>query len=64
MTHRQGLGVEVQSEDGYHRRNFMSADLDAKVIAAWKESRVTTPLSAKPRAAWRYPHKAPDYNGH
>jgi hypothetical protein len=60
----RGLGVEVPYQDDYHRRKLMPADLDAKVVAAWKASGVTTPLFRKTSCGVAFAHQAPDYNGH
>jgi DNA repair photolyase len=52
------------SEDDYHRRKAMPAELDAAVIAAWHASGITTPLFRKTSCGVAYAHNAADYNGH
>ncbi|MDQ2873301.1 MAG: hypothetical protein M3Y33_00090 [Actinomycetota bacterium] len=41
-----------------------TAQLDAAVIAAWRDSGISTPLFRKTSCAVAYAHSAPDYNGH
>ena len=64
-TYLEGLGVEVPySEDEYHRRKTMAADLDARVVAAWRASGSTTPLFRKTSCGVAFAHGTFDYNGH
>jgi DNA repair photolyase len=58
------LGVHVPFEDQYHRRKQMPAELDAQVVAAWRESGITTPLFRKTSCGVAYAHSVADYNGH
>jgi DNA repair photolyase len=57
------LGVHVPY-DGHARRKVMPRDLDARVVAAWRESGISTPLFRKTSCGVAYTHAAPDYNGH
>jgi len=59
----QGVPLPYGEED-YHRRKAMPADLDAAVIAAWRASRISTPLFRKTSCGVAYAHGTPDYNGH
>ncbi|WP_436528406.1 hypothetical protein [Actinoplanes sp. HUAS TT8] len=64
-TYLESLGVTVPySEDEYHRRKTMAADLDARVVAAWRASGSTTPLFRKTSCGVAYAHATFDYNGH
>jgi DNA repair photolyase len=62
--HLRNLGVEVPYADDYARRKVMPADLDARVIAAWRASGIATLLFRKTSCGVAYAHAAPDYNGH
>ncbi|WP_033345446.1 radical SAM protein [Catenuloplanes japonicus] len=59
------LGVTLPyGADEYHRRKTMAADLDARVVAAWRTSGISTPLFRKTSCGVTYSHREPDYNGH
>jgi hypothetical protein len=58
------LGVETPYGDDYARRKVMPHELDAKIVAAWRESGITTPLFRKTACGVAFAHAAPDYNGH
>jgi DNA repair photolyase len=58
------LGVTVPYADDYARRKVMPAGLDARVVTAWRESGISTPLFRKTSCGVAYAHAAPDYNGH
>nr|WP_062340072.1 hypothetical protein [Herbidospora sakaeratensis] len=58
------LGVEVPYGDNFQRRKVLPAELDAKVIRAWQESGISTPLFRKTSCGVTYAHEVPDYNGH
>ncbi|RSM73116.1 hypothetical protein DMB66_03480 [Actinoplanes sp. ATCC 53533] len=58
------LGVTVPYADDYARRKVMPSDLDARVVAAWRQSGISTPLFRKTSCGVAYAHAAPDYNGH
>ncbi len=58
------LGVKVPFADDYNRRKTMPAELDAKVVAAWRNSGISTPLFRKTSCGVAYAHQVPDYNGH
>jgi DNA repair photolyase len=60
----RSLGVEVPFGDNYHRRKTMPAEIDAKVVAAWRRSGIATPLFRKTSCGVAYAHQTPDYNGH
>ena len=60
----RSLGVAVPYGDGYDRRKVMPAELDAKVIAAWRSSGVSVPLFRKTSCGVSFAHGVPDYNGH
>jgi len=59
----QGVPLPYSEQD-YHRRKAMPAQLDAAVVAAWRASGITTPLFRKTSCGVAYAHAAPDYNGH
>ncbi|WP_345462158.1 hypothetical protein [Actinoallomurus oryzae] len=61
--HAQGVDVPYDAAD-FHRRKTMPAELDARVIDAWRASGVTTPLFRKTSCGVSYAHDLPDYNGH
>lgn len=63
-TYLRHLGVEVPYGEDYHRRKTMPAELDAKVVAAWRASEITTPLFRKTSCGVAYAHQVADYNGH
>lgn len=58
------LGVDVPYADDYARRKVMPGELDAKVVAAWRESGISIPLFRKTSCGVAFAHAAPDYNGH
>ncbi|MCW6007782.1 hypothetical protein K1W54_25010 [Micromonospora sp. CPCC 205371] len=60
----QELGVDVPYADEYARRKVMPAELDARVVAAWRRSGISTPLFRKTSCGVAFAHGAPDYNGH
>jgi len=61
----QEQGVTVPyGEDEFHRRKTMPYDLDARVVAAWRTSGISTPLFRKTSCGVAYAHQAADYNGH
>ncbi|MEV6595500.1 hypothetical protein AB0M36_01395 [Actinoplanes sp. NPDC051346] len=58
-------GVDVPySDDEFHRRKTMPMDLDARVVAAWRDSGISTPLFRKTSCGVAYAHQVADYNGH
>jgi hypothetical protein len=57
-------GVDVPYADDYARRKLMTGELDTRVIEAWKQSGITTPLFRKTSGGVAFTHSAPDYNGH
>jgi DNA repair photolyase len=59
----QGVNVPY-GEDEFHRRKTMPYDLDARVVAAWRASGISTPLFRKTSCGVAYAHQDPDYNGH
>lgn len=59
------LGVTVPfADEDYDRRKTLSAQLDARVVAAWRASGIDTPLFRKTSCGVSFAHGAPDYNGH
>lgn len=62
--HLRALGVDVPYGDDYARRKVMPGDLDARVVAAWQDSGITTPLFRKTSCGVAYAHQTADYNGH
>lgn len=60
----RSLGVTVPYGDDYQRRKVFPADLDARVVAAWRASGIVTPLFRKTSCGVTYAHQVPDYNGH
>jgi DNA repair photolyase len=63
-SYLRGLGVEVPFDEDYHRRKTMPAELDARVVAAWRSSGISTPLFRKTSCGVAYAHGVADYNGH
>ncbi|WP_033346493.1 hypothetical protein [Catenuloplanes japonicus] len=64
-TYLTDLGVTLPYGAGeYHRRKTMAADLDTRVVAAWRASGISTPLFRKTSCGVTYAHDDPDYNGH
>lgn len=59
----QGLELPYDEAD-FHRRKIMPAELDARVVAAWRESGIRTPLFRKTSCGVSAAHQLPDYNGH
>lgn len=63
--HIRSLGVDLPyTADEYHRRKTMAADLDQRVVDAWRASGISTPLFRKTSCGVAFAHQAPDYNGH
>lgn len=60
----RSLGVDVPYEDDFARRKVMPAEVDAKVIAAWRASGAITPLFRKTSCGVSFAHGVADYNGH
>ena len=60
----RSLGVHIPYEHDYNRRKLLPADLDARVVAAWRESGITTPLFRKTSCGVSAAHHVADYNGH
>lgn len=58
------LGVPVPYGDDYDRRKVLPGELDARVIAAWRESQIATPLFRKTSCGVSAAHAVADYNGH
>jgi DNA repair photolyase len=58
-------GVELPYDEAdFHRRKTMPAELDTRVVEAWRASGITTPLFRKTSCGVSYAHDLPDYNGH
>ncbi|WP_309227473.1 radical SAM protein [Micromonospora thermarum] len=60
----RALGIEVPYGEDYHRRKTMPRDLDNRVVSAWRQSGISTPLFRKTSCGVAYAHGTPDYNGH
>jgi len=60
----RSLGVTVPYDDEFNRRKVLPHDLDARVIAAWKASGISTPLFRKTSCGVSAAHQVADYNGH
>jgi DNA repair photolyase len=60
----RSLGVDVPYTDGYDRRKVMPAELDEKVISAWRATGAKVPLFRKTSCGVGFAHGIPDYNGH
>jgi DNA repair photolyase len=60
----RSLGVDVPYGSDYDRRKVMPAEIDKKVITAWRASGATTPLFRKTSCGVCFAHGVPDYNGH
>jgi hypothetical protein len=63
-THLRGLGVEVPYGEDWQRRKVLPADLDARVVQAWRESGTTVPLFRKTSCGVTAAWEIADYNGH
>jgi hypothetical protein len=57
----RGLRVEVPYIDDYARRKTMPRDLDARVVAAWRDAGISTLLFRKTSCGVAYAHGTPDY---
>jgi hypothetical protein len=57
------LGVTIPY-DSFDRRKVMPAELDARVITAWRDSGISTPLFRKTSCGVSAAHHVADYNGH
>jgi DNA repair photolyase len=62
-TYLRSLGVTIPY-DHFDRRKVLPAELDARVIGAWRESGITTPLFRKTSCGVSAAHAVADYNGH
>ncbi|GII95124.1 hypothetical protein [Sinosporangium siamense] len=62
--HLRDLGVEVPYGTGWERRKVLPAEVDARVVQAWKDSGIATPLFRKASCGVTYAHREADYNGH
>ncbi|MFD8497703.1 hypothetical protein [Amycolatopsis sp. NPDC059657] len=61
----RSLGVELPYDlDDVARRKAMPAEIDAKVVAAWTASGISTPLYRKTSCGVAAVHDVADYNGH
>ncbi|MUL41571.1 hypothetical protein FZ103_10350 [Streptomonospora sp. PA3] len=60
----RAAGVEVPYGEDYQRRKMLPAELDAKVVQAWRDSGTAVPLFRKTSCGIAYAHQVPDYNGH
>ncbi|MEV4472789.1 hypothetical protein [Nonomuraea sp. NPDC049504] len=58
------LGVPVPYEDDWQRRKVLPAELDARVVQAWRDSNIGIPLFRKTSCGVTYGWQLPDYNGH
>jgi DNA repair photolyase len=58
------LGVQVPYETDYQRRKVLPGELDARIVQAWRDSAITTPLFRKTSCGVTYAHQVADYNGH
>jgi hypothetical protein len=52
------------SAQDYHRRKVLPEELDARVIAAWRQSGISAPLFRKTSCGVSAAHQIADYNGH
>ena len=64
VAYLRGLGVQVPYEHEFNRRKVLPAHLDARVIRAWRESGISTPLFRKTSCGVSAAHGVSDYNGH
>jgi DNA polymerase III epsilon subunit-like protein len=60
----RGLGVDVPYDENFNRRKVLPADLDGRVITAWRESGIPAPLFRKTSCGVSAAHQMADYNGH
>ncbi|RCG17795.1 hypothetical protein DQ384_39560 [Sphaerisporangium album] len=58
------LGVPVPYGQDFQRRKVLPGELDARVVQAWRDSGITTPLFRKTSCGVTYAHQVADYNGH
>ncbi len=58
------LGVDVPYGEEFNRRKVLPQDLDARVVAAWRDSGISTPLFRKTSCGVSAAHRVADYNGH
>ncbi|MEV7965854.1 hypothetical protein AB0O34_07705 [Sphaerisporangium sp. NPDC088356] len=58
------LGVPVPYGDDFQRRKVLPGELDARVVQAWRDSGIATPLFRKTSCGVTYAHQVADYNGH
>jgi DNA repair photolyase len=64
-TYLREQGVPLPYDDAdFHRRKVLPAELDARVVAAWRASGISTPLYRKTSCGVSAAHNVPDYNGH
>jgi hypothetical protein len=59
----QGVPLPYDDAD-FHRRKVLPTELDARVVAAWRASGISTPLYRKTSCGVSAAHNVPDYNGH
>jgi DNA repair photolyase len=60
----RGLGVDVPYDENFNRRKVLPADLDGRVITAWRQSGIPAPLFRKTSCGVSAAHQIADYNGH
>jgi DNA repair photolyase len=60
----RSMGVHVPYEREFNRRKMLPGDLDARVVSAWRESGIGTPLFRKTSCGVSAAQGVADYNGH
>ncbi|NRQ31262.1 hypothetical protein HII36_05345 [Nonomuraea sp. NN258] len=63
-TYLREMGVPVPYGDDWQRRKMLPADLDARVVEAWRDSGISVPLFRKTSCGVTASWQLPDYNGH
>jgi hypothetical protein len=63
-SYLRGLGVPVPYGEAFDRRKVLPGELDAKVVSAWRQSGIATPLFRETSCGVSAAHQVADYNGH
>ncbi|GII60606.1 hypothetical protein Skr01_06910 [Sphaerisporangium krabiense] len=63
-SYLRDLGVTMPYGEGWQRRKVLPAELDARVVQAWRDSGITIPLYRKTSCGVTASWQLPDYNGH
>jgi hypothetical protein len=63
-SYLRSLVVELPYGQDYNRRKVLPGQLEARVIAGWRDSGISTPLFRKTSCGVSAAHQVADYNGH